>query len=684
MKRIFLSVFLLSILAQQITIAQWSSDPAQNKQISSGTDGTAVTYVVTHTCGTSYISWFTPSPGGDYYPWIQQIDAQGYTQWASPLQVSSNPSMTWITDYSLAVTPDTSALVAFQDIRTGNNDIFIYKIGQDGQFQWGDDGIQLSSDPAFEVNPVMAVHADGSVVAAWPRMPDVGDSKVILQRLNSAGQKTWANDLVLGETGYDYTWPRVIPAENGNTIVVYYKEWGYFSAPNRIIYAQKINSNGSNVWSSKPVLFNGVMPVYVHPQVAPDGNGGAFVTWMYERTANHLSSFVQHVSADGTVTMETNGAEVSTNAGTLALEPAIGCDETSHSAYIFWRETDLNQNVFGLFGQRMDVNGNRKWGNNGIQIEALGTQNAILPTVSALPGGAIVGYEYDFFGSGSDQMIKACRLDSTGVKVWTGNTRTMSSAQSSKGSLASGPRSNSQIVYAWSDDRTGGDQVFAQNLCENGSFGPVDDSFTVDPDTLYFLTPDDVFNGKTYHIINPHDYSLDLQYIKQEGTLPPEVIPWYSIPWYSIFPVNIPAGDSLGITVKWPVLDGTDAVTILYDTVNINTINTFRHVIIAVDSSLIIMGLKENEKYNFSAFPNPFLTSLDIYLNVQVETDAEVTVYNTLMQLVLNVFHGKLNKGSNHLTWDGKNMNGNDAAPGVYLIVIRVASGQQTVRVVKF
>lgn len=663
-------------------MAQWSSDPALNNQISFGYDGAAVPYVVTHPCGTSYISWFTTSSGGDYYPWIQEIDVLGYTQWATPIQVSSHPSMTWITDYSLAVTPDTCALVAFQDMRTGNNDVFIYKIGQTGTFLWGNDGVQLSNDADFEVNPVMAVHPDGSVVVAWPRMPNTGDNKVVLQRLNSTGQKTWTNDITLGELGYDYTWPRVIPVENGNTIVIYYKEWGYFSAPNRIIYAQKIDSLGSDVWSSKPVLFNGVMPVYVHPQVAPDGNGGVYVSWMYERVANHLSSFVQHVSADGTITMETNGAEASTNAGTLALEPTIGCDEINHSAYIFWRETDLNQNVYGLYGQRMDIFGNLKWGNNGLQIEPVGSQNAILPTVTSLKGGAIVGYEYDFFGTGSKQMIKACRLDSMGTKVWTGATKTVSSAQSGKGYLASGPKYNSQIIYTWSDDLLGGDQIFAQNLCENGTFGPVDDSFDVNPDTLFFLTSQDIVDGKIFHIINPHNYSLDIQYIQQEGFIQPGLIPWFTDPWYNSFPVNIAEGDSLGITVKWPILDGLDAVTILYDTLQINTINSNGQVIIAVDSSLIIMGINKTEKWSFSTWPNPFAGSLNIGLKMDGKTDAEITIFNTLMQPIRSLFQGRFNKGDNNIIWDGTDANRNHVAPGVYIISVRTASGQQTIRVI--
>ena len=681
MKSIISSFSFFLILLSQVTIGQWSNNPSQNNQISFGVDGAAVPYLATHPCGTSYLSWFTPAPGGDYYPWIQKVDVLGYIQWTSPIQVSSHTSMTWITDYSLAVTPDTCALVAFQDMRTGNNDVFVYKIGQDGSFLWGNDGVQLSDNAAFEVNPVMAVHPDGSVVVAWPRMPDLGDSKIVLQRLNSSGQKRWANDLILSEAGFDYTWPSVIPVENGNTIVVYYKEWGYVSAPNRIIYAQKIDSLGNSVWSPKPVLFNGITPIYVHPQIAPDGNGGVYVTWMYERVSNHLSSFVQHVSADGTVTMETNGAEVNTNTSTLAMEPAIGCDGTTHSAYVFWRETDLNQNVYGLYGQRMDIYGNRKWGNNGLQIEPVGSQNAILPVVTPLQGGTIVGYEYDFL-AGANQMIKACRLDSAGNKVWTSGTKTVSSAQSSKGYLAASPKYNSQIIYSWSDDRFGGDQVFAQNLCENGTFGPVDDSFGVTPDTLFFLTQQDLQTGKMFHILNPHDYSLDIQYIEQAGALGQGT--WYTIPTYSTFPVNIAAGDSLGILVGWIVpLDGSRSGPVLYDTLHINTVNSNGKVIIALDSSLIVTGIDKTEKWSFSAFPNPFMESLKIKFVMEEETDAQILVFNTMMQPVCTLFNGRLHKGSNYLTWDGMDANQSRVSPGVYMISVRTTTGQQTFRIIK-
>ena len=208
MKKNFYKIWIVWLVCASTVQAQWSTNPQQNNQISTSGSGAALPYIVTHPGGTSYISWFSPGSGGDYYPYIQKLDVEGYIKWASSgIQVSSHPSMTWITDYSLAISPDTSVFIAFQDMRATGNDIFVYKISPSGTFLWGNDGVQLSNNPDFEADPVMAVHPDGSVVVAWPRTPNTGDATIELQRLNKNGQKQWNPDLIR-QYFYQYCWGR--------------------------------------------------------------------------------------------------------------------------------------------------------------------------------------------------------------------------------------------------------------------------------------------------------------------------------------------------------------------------------------------------------------------------------------------------------------------------------------------
>ena len=178
------NLLLISLLMIPFSLlAQWSADPAVNLQVSSGDGEKALPYVATHPGGTTYVGWFSSELGGEYVPRIQKYNFLGVPQWPdNGYLVSNNPSMTWITDYSMTVSQDTSAIIAFQDMRTGNNDVFIYKIGPDGSFDWGSQGIQLSATPDFEADPVLYADADNSTWVAWPQAIDPGDSKVHLQR----------------------------------------------------------------------------------------------------------------------------------------------------------------------------------------------------------------------------------------------------------------------------------------------------------------------------------------------------------------------------------------------------------------------------------------------------------------------------------------------------------------------
>lgn len=586
--------------------AQWNTDISQNKQISFSSTESAVPYSVTHPGGTTYISWFSPGSGGFYYPWIQQVDALGYVQWSTPgIQVSSHPSMTWITDYDLAVAPDTSAIIAFQDMRNGANDIFVYKISPEGEFLWGPDGIELSDEPQFEANPVLAVHADNSVTVAWPRLVDAGDSRIILQRLNAAGEKQWSPDVELGEAGFDYTWPRILPVEDGNTLLVWYKEWGPYWAPNRMILAQKFSPAGNPLWGSDAVLFTGIIPVYVHPAVAPDGNGGVYVAWMYEKVSNRLSSFVQHVDADGDVTMAANGVEVSSN-GNLHLEPAIGSDTTTGNAYVFWRESDLNQTQFGLSGQVFDAAGNQGWGTSGLTIHGLSSRNAMLINVTGVPGGAVTSYLYDEPGSSTEQRVKAVRLDEAGTQVW-GGVLDVSTYPDGKGYLSAGELTNSQFVFCWNDDRLGHPEIFAQNLSIEGLPGPMEWPVEVFPDTLWFLTPES-FEGQNFYIHNPNTFTLDVQHVDQFGAPVGNFAPWYIMPYILSFPVYIAPGDTLEETVLWAAIDPeTMSGPIAYDTLNVITLTDTARVIIAVDTMFIWIGQQEHrtDELKISIFPNP-------------------------------------------------------------------------------
>jgi hypothetical protein len=58
-----------------------------------------------------------------------------------------------VADYSLVVDHDGNAVVSFADIRNGNPDLVVYKISQDGEQLFGDDGILVTETVSVEFFP---------------------------------------------------------------------------------------------------------------------------------------------------------------------------------------------------------------------------------------------------------------------------------------------------------------------------------------------------------------------------------------------------------------------------------------------------------------------------------------------------------------------------------------------------
>ena len=76
-------------------------------------------------------------------------------------------------------------------------------------------------------------------------------------------------------------------------------------------------------------------------------------------------------------------------------------------------------------------------------------------------------------------------------------------------------------------------------------------------------------------------------------------------------------------------------------------------------------------------YPNPFNPGTTIPLAVPAEArDVDLTIYNTLGQLVRQMWNGPLAAGEHRLAWDGRDAQGQPVAAGVY--VVRLHQGDQT------
>ena len=100
--------------------SQWSTNPAVNNVICNLSGEQAIPKIATCANGDTYVGYFS-NESGNYDVRLQRLDALGNILWApNGILISSNPQETWLTDWDMTCDAADHAILAFNDIRTGN------------------------------------------------------------------------------------------------------------------------------------------------------------------------------------------------------------------------------------------------------------------------------------------------------------------------------------------------------------------------------------------------------------------------------------------------------------------------------------------------------------------------------------------------------------------------------------
>lgn len=145
---------------------------------------------------------------------------------------------------------------------------------------------------------------------------------------------------------------------------------------------------------------------------------------------------------------------------------------------------------------------------------------------------------------------------------------------------------------------------------------------TVTPDTLWFLTIEDMFYGKIINITNETNISITITDITQSGT----VIPWEYDPPLVTLPYTLPAGEQLELNVVIPLpLENLETLeNIIFEDLQITTEAGEHIVVIAWDSDLLTMNLIVTPDtlwfidYSAIGNPQPFSILNDSYISITI------------------------------------------------------------------
>jgi len=500
MKKIILSI-LLAIAINLPISAQWSGDPLINTVVNNLPGSQAVPHIAYDASGNFYVGFYS-NDAGNYDIRLQYYSFDGTAQWATNgIVVSNHPQNSWVTDWDLTTDNNGNCVLAFNDVRDGNANIYTYAISPTGTFLWGADGIALTSDPEFEAVPSISVTSSNNVIVAWSR-PTTAESVIVMQKITPSGTLSWGSSGIIYQAGtQNYTGARVLGIDGDNYLMAYYKETGSFPAITRHIYAQKFDGSGTTVWTNEALVSNsnGINP-YNNFYIASDNANGIIISWMDDWDGDmNIDGKVQHVLSDGTIIWPTNGVEVNTTSSTSNQNVMILGVDNNANVLVTWSKKNSNQNQTAIAGQKINPSGVRQWTDNGIEFVAMSTDIAGTSGGVVYDGtNAMIIYEENVGGTSAH--VKGLGVDGTGAFLWSPTITTMSSRTTSKVHLVVSQISSNQVIAVWEEAST---DIYMQNIYTDGSIG--DPPISTDA-TLSDLT----VNGNTVDGFSPSIFSYNV------------------------------------------------------------------------------------------------------------------------------------------------------------------------------
>ncbi len=635
MKKVVLIVILIFLIG--ILSAQWSEDPGANLRLTNSGYEEVIPKIDYSPNGDVWVSWFS-SEAGNYNVRLQHYNFNGEAQFAPEgLLVSNNTQMSWLTDWDMKVDFQNNAVLSFLDIRNGNQDIYVYKISPDGSFVWGENGIALSNDALEDYTPTLAITDQNSVIVAWMAGTDIK-----LQKILADGTVVLPQAMLFNETGYSHTWPQILVQENDSFILKYAKDSGPFYAVLRKVYAQKFDSQLNAVWTNPTTIteMGGISSWTQIFSTDSDGNGGFIICWYEDRDANQMRNvYIQHVLADGSVAFTQNGIEPTTVTSHQHFYPVCAYDPQSNVSYIFWSETDADQNLRGLSAQAFNAEGVKLWGDNGISIISLGNQSPMPSKADVVNNQLIALYSGALNGSVSDAEYKAFKLNTDGEFVWDGDFVALNNASGNIIHEEATSFLNNQLVAAWEDTRSTPTSIYVQNIHIDGTLGNQQVS------TPTGISGHVTLNGGAGLVTNVT--------IALGDSL---ITPLSDGSYYQEIPAGI-----YSVTAS---LEGYGTVTIENVQIDSAQVRVLDIVLQAVTGN--IDNTPNMTKFCLNNYPNPFNPETTISFNLLQNERVKLEIYNVKGQLIKTLINDKRNAGNHRINWDGKNNSGKMVTSGIY------------------
>jgi hypothetical protein len=376
--------------------------------------------------GGEFVVWEQMTSAGTTDLYLQRIDASGFVNASWPeggLRIcgasgdQKNPQ--------IISGAGSTALVVWEDKRSGNWDVYGQYIPTSGGPSWPADGLALGSGAGDQLEPRPYLDGSFNATVAWTDYrAGTSNGDIYAQRASFTGTIAWTPNGVRLTNAAGTQWlPDLLSDGSSGAIVTWEGTGGGISA-------QHLNSTGGILWGAAGAT---VHASGGHHHSIADGASGVLVAFEYTAPGNAANIYAQRLNASGQIATGWPAA-----ARRLAQTnydqwyPRLTTDGAS-GAIVVWRDRRNSGSTIGddLYGQRVLSSGAvaTGWPAAGVAIcTAAGDQNeaSMVPDGS---GGALIAWQDlrnqpacvgygsppNYYYSGCNVDVFAERLFSTGV-----------------------------------------------------------------------------------------------------------------------------------------------------------------------------------------------------------------------------------------------------------------------------
>jgi hypothetical protein len=413
--------------------------------------------------GGALVFWAEHREGTGDDIFAQRIDARGNLLWTQGgIAICAAPGDQ--TSPCAVSAGSGRVIVTWNDGRGEDPGIYAQCLDTEGNPLWTADGVAIRVASGGQcIAGAMSNGADGAIVV-WQESAEAGaDELLYAQLIDIEGNTRWgSNGVAVCETATNQTFNGMVSDGSGGAIIA------LLDFVQGRITLQRIDSTGERRWPGDGVLLCPGLCHITGMDLLADGFGGAILGWEDSRSGN-VNIYAQRVSAQGYSQWTPDGVPICTAPGYHSSPRLI--PDGSGDAIVSWMT--FPPGVYGadIYAQRVDMNGNTLWAENGVGVCTAPYQQQCPGVVSDGEGGGILAWTdfNDAFWLDGD--IYAQRISGEGTALWAPRGVPICAAASGQARPRCVPDGAGGAIVAWEDSRSGKLAIYVQRIERNGNWG---------------------------------------------------------------------------------------------------------------------------------------------------------------------------------------------------------------------